>query len=246
MEDNKKNIFQENQEMVKIIGFALIGLFLIIIIIILLIFMNQPSNNADDSDPFSDQTINTTDSGVIIVGVNQISEKAANKEAVLDAVEVMKTFFDNSFPNLKTVTVIEDTIKPENDNYLSFSMVSNINQEFQVVIEGVSAYDYHLTIKRQDSTLLDYNSPKTQKVGKNIDDIANYLPYFTSINDDLPVTFLQYRESGQLIYEISVNSCGDEEIKDKAISLVSKWLAQKGYNLESIDYRIPDYCDDDF
>lgn len=127
----------------------------------------------------------------------------------------------------KGTTFEYDLISLQKDKYHFIVDTKDDKLAFKITKGGDEIYKY-------DGTGL--VAPK-----KNPNSIKNrYLPYRGQTASGIDYTF---RIRADDKFEISVNSCHNQEIKDEARAATAEWLAKHGYDINDFEIQIPEYCD---
>lgn len=103
--------------------------------------------------------------------------------------------------------------------------------------------NYTFTISKSGEVLTTYNSANKGRTYLSADSISKYLPMNMQTNEGMKYTIKQVNKSNLTELEISVDSCGSQEKKNKAVESAKEVLEYTGFNPEDFTYSTPNYCD---
>lgn len=136
----------------------------------------------------------------------------------------------------KTSLVVKESL-------YEFDLISSEKQKFHCVVNNEEK-DIKVKISQNGDELYSYDSslfvsPKRSPLSLD----KRYLPHYgTTEKSKIDYTFNKRVDER---YEISINSCKKQSIKDEALGEVADWLENIGYDINDFDVLIPDYCDGD-
>ena len=248
MQNKLHNFFATNPELTKVVSYVFIGVAVFAIIVVSFWLANRQDSHTY-VDSVSGETVNTLNTGAIsddsptFIGYEQVASQM-DSDLTTAVKSQLQVFFHNTLPQAEKVSYKKDSLAIEGDTY-NFTLVASDGKEFVAQLTGISKNDYKLTLTYKGGTVLSYDAPKIITPVKNPLDLVNYLPHTINQSEIPTVTVSKVgRERGSLTrYEISVNSCGDQSIKTRALELTNQWLKQKGFNPSDFSFEIPDYCD---
>ncbi|MBR3248538.1 hypothetical protein IKF89_00710 [Candidatus Saccharibacteria bacterium] len=248
MQNKLHNFFTNNQELTKVISYIFIGIAVFAIVVVSFWLANRQDSHTY-VDSVSGETINTLNTGAIssdgpvFVGYEQVASQM-DSDLASAVKNQLQVFFHNTLPQVEKISYKKDSLATEGDTYI-FTLVASDGKEFIAQLTGTTKNNYQLTLSYKGGTVLSYDALKIITPTKNPLDLVNYLPHTINQSEIPTVTVSRVgRERGSLTrYEISVNSCGDQSIKTRALELTNQWLKQKGFNPSDFNFEIPDYCD---
>lgn len=242
--NNIRNIIRDNHDFVAVIGFVIGG-----VIIFLLIIVNYLSGvDKSYKDSVSGEDVSMVETGgisnVMILGSDLLIKDGLNEDVFFDARNKMAIFFQEVFPKITSLSYKEGDFVKNDDGKIYFTLTSNKKDVFEFMIRGENKYTYEMTIIYQGEQILSYDASKIIVPNKNPNKLKEILPYTINLPDNPPVTVVTYgRTESVRKYEIAVDSCGDEKIKEQAIKIVHEWLMSQWFNPEDFTFSVPNYCD---
>ena len=195
-----------------------------------------------------------------ITGNNQVGDisESKYKNITIDLTEVKNAGFpDNLYTDFyhnffDSLTILEQTcnkhaqaknVKKDGDKY-SFKII-RCNVTYDAVVENNGKKSYTYTISKDGQELISYNSEDKESNYKSKNTLSSILPLtMTTANGTISITAADKNDPTAL--KVGINSCGDQEIKDKALATAKEYLKMGGYNPDDFTYTVPDYCDSEF
>ena len=206
-------------------------------------------NGSYEIDRVSGEKIYTRHTGAIndrtiqLVAIEKVQESGLDVEIYRTAKEDILDYFSYQYPYFKRLSLkTGDGVSKGNESY-SFNLESNTGNTFNVNISGGNLQNYKITIidNNNGNTIFNYDKSQEPIVLRNIERLAaKQLPHTIDI-DGHQATLLRRPYDDK--YEISINSCGDNELKSKAETKIKEWLESLSYNIDNFQYEVPDYCD---
>ena len=175
--------------------------------------------------------------GIAVIG----GELVKNFDDVLRANtnNIIAAYVNIMYPEVERLSVNKDKIG-QSENTFTYELVANTGQRFYV--EATDNKDRRVLFRLSDENneILNYDSNAVRTVSRDISTLGKtYLPKTIKTNG-ITFTIKQNRDSS---YEIDVNSCGDQEIKDKALAEAQVWVKSLGYDVNEIEFKMPTLCD---
>lgn len=214
-----------------IIAIALAGALVVILIIAWVV--SQVSSKGETGG------LKTDDGATVTTDVSKITELGFSQKLYSDFAE---NFFD-------AMVVINPTCNKQakgknfkNDgNTYTFDIV-RCNETYNAEVTE-SGSNYSFTISKNGEMLTTYNSTNKGRNYLSAESISKYLPMNSQTNEGLKYTIKQTNKANLTELEISVDSCGSQEKKNKAVASAKEVLEYTGFNPEDFTYNTPNYCD---
>ena len=128
-----------------------------------------------------------------------------------------------------------------NEGKYEFDLISVEKNKYHCFVE-TEGQDFKLKISNNGDELYSYDSsifvsPKRNPLSLD----KRYLPHYgTTAKTRVDYTFNKRIDDE---YEISINACKKQSIKDEALTEVADWLENLGYDINDFNVKMPDYCD---
>lgn len=229
------------------IATALFGVFCFVVLIVCVF---QFSNMAPRTDNMVKDSVSgvlySTYAGqpsaadrILTLGFERVYDKTANGGVYEDMVNDLKHFIIYTETNAKKISYVDNSLKIDGMT-TTFEMRTDTNKTFKVECTKNADSKYSLSISNSRGELLSYDS--SVFVGETKDPqtlFKKHLPHSGKTASGISYGFTM-NSKGE--YEISVNSCGDNAIKQEAKNDVEAWLKSLKYNPKDLKIVIPDRC----
>ena len=215
---------------------TIIAIVLAVVLVVVLIVawvISRASSNGETGG------LKTNDGTTITTDVSKITDLGFSQKLYSDFAE---NFFD-------AMVVINPTcnkqakaknFKNDGDTYTFDIVRCNETYNAEVSEDGKN---YSFTISKNGEMLTTYNSANKGRSYLSSGSISKYLPMNSQTNEGLKYVIKQTNTSNPTELEISVDSCGSQEKKNKAIESAKEVLEYTGFNPEDFTYNTPNYCD---
>lgn len=235
-------IYQENQELFRILTWGAL-IFLGIAATIYLIWLGlRPDPTTLYYDKITELELDSLNTGAIkdtvtFVGLETVNE--ADTETITQASYIIQKYVVLMYPSVTKLSVERKSIKQDGDKS-EFKLVSDTGESFVVNLTKQNNGRIVFDLSDKNNQILHYDSGEVRKSYQHPLTLgARYLPK-TIRNDEIEFSITQNKDES---YQINVNSCGDQEIKTKAVYYAQEWIKSLGFNPEDITFKIPTFCD---
>ncbi len=183
--------------------------------------------------------------GVALIGFDALTENGIKSEPYVEIVKTISNFFDLAFPKYERLSYVANSIAFSDETYdYGFKAKSNTGDEFDIRVNGLNATNYQVKIYNAGNLLLDYDSSKEALITKSAGQLWKDLPFTFTLSDKTQGQFVYYQsDDGERSYYISVNTCGNEKLKQEARTKVYSFLQRNNYDPSEITINFPDTCD---
>lgn len=237
---------RRNNDIMRILG--VLGLGILVTLIFISVYYLSASNNTGQYtyvDSTSGEIINTQKTGgdvntdTDIVGLASVqSELNIDLNVYSKARNKLIDFFTLQYPSSAKVYYRKGTAKLVDGQY-AFELQSDKNEKFTVKL-SVSDDNYTITVNDSKGEILNYRSDKIAVTEKDITLLPKKLPYRFKI-DEINAQFSYNNVKQQ--YILSLNWCGDEGLKQRALNDITIWAEKQGFDLSKINVEVPLLCD---
>jgi len=240
--DQKKTWAQNNQSLVEILGYFMIIVIMLISILALILYgfhlsgLNDPivdQASGKEIDPKNYGSVNNWKLSVI--GFEEIRQYYP-QDAHSKIVQTIQNYFSATHPKGKRISYKKDSYKENN-----FKVMVNDTHTYDINAVVDSDNAIKLEIKEGDSTILNYTITNLATINLPANAIDDFLPYVGKTEEDEKYTVLRRSKDKKL--EISVDNCGNEEIRTRVQKNVDEWLKSHNFKPEDFKFEIPKYCD---
>lgn len=128
------------------------------------------------------------------------------------------------------------------DNTYNFSIV-RCNTTYDVELTNTNNKNYVFVISKSGESLVTYNSEVKGKAYLATNQISKFLPMNLKTADGDNFTLVKRNSSSETELEVTINSCGNQDKKNKAIESAKGAIELSGFNPEEFTFVTPDYCD---
>jgi len=237
---------RRNNDTMRILG--VLGLGILVTLIFIGVYYLSASNNTGQYtyvDSTSGEIINTQKTGgdvntdTDIVGLASVqSELNVDLNVYSKARRKLIDFFTLQYPSSAKVYYRKGTAKLVDGQYV-FELQSDKNEKFTVKLSVISD-NYAIVVNDSKGEILNYKSDKIAVAEKDIALLPKKLPYRFKI-DETDALFSYNNVKQQ--YILSLNWCGDEELKQRALDDAAIWAEKQGFDLSKIHIEVPLLCD---
>ena len=242
---------KSNPDLVRLASNA--AMILVVLISLILIYASATSSHETSYiDPVSGERVYTINTGAIsdkeidIIGFDATKFEDIESDNSFHAYRQLQNYFSQSFPYFKSLSLKKDSIKHNvDDKSYNYILVADDGQKFQAFIQHKDPHGYYLSLKTNNSTILEYNSTvfkQPTRVASTLE--RDFLPYKYKHNNKTVTVMKDFHpdyETKQ--YLIKANTCGDEELQNNIRKEVDDWLKSHNYNPDDFDFIMPEYCD---
>jgi hypothetical protein len=231
----------------SIFGYVGLGIAVLAIIFVTFLLATSNSDLTTIDDP-SGQKILTKNTGAITgdlvnyIGFEILTEKGIDPDTYGDIAKIIRSYFSYQYPHFNRVSYrAKDGVNIDGNKY-KITAESNSGALFKIEINVESRNDYTIKISDKTAEIFTYKNSERSTITKNKETFASSnLPHTITLEDGTEATLSKRTYDDTL--ELSLNSCGDENLKNEADEAMKAWIVSKNYKIEDIQYDIPDYCD---
>lgn len=175
-----------------------------------------------------------------IINFVKLKNSGVPEKTYQDVFAIVSDYFTKVYGKSSNLSLDKESFKQDGNKY-SFTLISIEREKFDCTLELLEDNKFKISITQNGDALYSYDSslfvaPKRDPASI----VARYLPYRGKTESGVEYTF-RVRADGE--YELSVNSCKNQGIKNEAMNSLVNWLTDKGYDIEDFNIDIPDYCD---
>ena len=245
--DNFANWKSKNQELIKIVSYALASVAILAVIVSVFAYgFSLTQNRAIVIDIASGKEINETNLGAIndwklsLIGFEDISNDY-EQDAYADAMEIIQNYFSILHPNGKKISYLKDSWASDGDTK-RFKVKIADTYDYSIYTTEDSNQNVTVTIKDGNSKILEYTKQKYTLKKQLPAAIDSYLPYVGNTEEGDNYTVM--RRSSDKKLEIAVDNCGDNEVKARVLKHFQAWLTRNNFNTTDFVFDMPNYCDE--
>ena len=194
------------------------------------------------SSDYGGGTLVTAHNAANIINFTKIKDSGMPLQIYNKLYLITTEYFTTVYGGESNLSLDKESFKREGDKY-EYDLIS-INKNTYHFSVDVTDSKLKLKITQGGDELYSYDGTNLVTPKKSPNSIKNrYLPYRGKTKSGVDFT-LRLRADDK--FEISVNSCHNQEIKDEARAATSEWLTNLGYDINDFDVQIPEYCDRDY
>ena len=211
----KPTLYQQHPDLFRLASWAAMAILGIAALVIIIWYGTRTTTKDTYYDKISDQTYSTektgaSTSGISITSGNLLEEMDSTKLLQINA--IIERYTEVMYPNITGYSVKSNSVE-QKDDIFTYQIISNTDQRFTVKASNNSEGYIQFTLSDENNEILNYDSRLIRTSSIHISRLAkDYLPK-TIIKDDLVFSITQNRDES---YQININSCGDQQIKDRA------------------------------
>lgn len=244
-DSNPKRERLSTKDKLLVAGFSVFCL-----IALLFAFINFTSTTPEKSayeitDPVSGITYSTLagkympDNDLSIIGLELLSRTGIQPQVLSEAITTFISYINYTNIQCNKISIYKDKVSYE-DKTLRFSVKPNSGPDYNIEIKNLDDKNFQMKIGTNKGELLSYDSSRFKTLAKDpVSLFKNHLPHSGQTASGKSYGFTM---NGNGDYEITVNSCGDQTIKDEALESVKSWLKSINYDPDELNIVIPEYC----